>query len=393
MFFLWYNKQKLVFYFMDRHTKIICTIGPASEKPQTIKNLMKNGMDVARLNFAYGSYDWHKKVIKIIRNTAKKMNRPIAIIEDVRGVYEKRHRKDIEFGIKNNVDYIALSYVRTEEDVLELRRIIKSKIDKKKGAEPDIIAKIEMPQAIKNFKSILKASDGIMVARGDLGVETPIEGVPILQKEIAEKCILATKPVIVATQMLLSMTEKTKPTRAEVSDVANAVVDHADAVMLSEETSIGKHPIQAVKMMSKIIKRAEDSPFDNLEHGFLGDGNKSVPTAIADAAHELSKYVEAKAIVAATASGFTAKMVARHRPENFVIMATNDEKVYHKMALIWGVSPYIIPYCETLDALLQKAVHLVINKGIAKKKDRIVIVTGQPVGAEENMNLVKAHTI
>ncbi len=379
-------------FFMEKHTKIICTIGPASEDPKILKKLMQEGMNAARLNFAYGSYSWHKKAIDNIRKIAKELNKPIAIIEDVRGVYEERHRKDIEFGVKNNVDYIALSYVRTEEDVLELRRIIKSKT--KKGVEPpDIIAKIEMPQAVKNFNKILKVSDGVMIARGDLGIETPIEGVPVLQKEMAEKCILAVKPVIVATQMLLSMTEKNKPTRAEVSDVANAVVDHADAVMLSEETSIGKYPVDAVKMMNKIIERTEDSPFDDLEHGFLGDSHKSIPTAIAEAAHELSKNTGAKAIVAATASGFTAKMIARHRPENTVVMATSSEKVYHKMALIWGVSPYIIPYCDSLDELLQKAVLLVVNKGIAQEKDRIVIVTGQPIGVEENMNLVKVHTI
>ena len=255
---------------MESETKIIATIGPASEKKEVISELVKHHMDIARLNFSWGNYEWFANVIKNIRECATEQNRNVQIIQDLSGprvqdndghhyggneeqdVMTEKDTENLDFGIKQNVDYIALSFVGKAKDVIELKKLIKEK-----GGEQKVIAKIERKIAFENLDSIIKETDAIMVARGDLGNEFPLEEIPFIQHEIIQKCKEAGKMVIVATQMLLSMENNPTPTRAEVSDVAYAILDGADGVMLSEESAKGKHPIEAIAMMEKISLVAE----------------------------------------------------------------------------------------------------------------------------------------
>lgn len=368
-----------------KRTKIVATIGPSSSDEKTLEKMIKSGVNVCRLNFAYGTFESHEKTIKDIRRIAKNLNQSVGILQDIRGIVG-RPKEDLLLGIKNNVDYIALSFIKSPRDIINLKKIIKNK-------PIQVIAKIETPDAVKNFDAILKISDGIMVARGDLGIQMPQEKVPIIQKQIIEKSIRAAKPVIVATQMLSSMVLSSKPTRAEVSDVANAVIDHTDAVMLSEETTKGEHPIKVVQVMRRIIEQMEKTGYDDLPHRFLGDESTSVSYALANATHELAKALSIKAIVAATISGFTAKLISHHRPEHRLIVTTNDTKVYNQLSLVWGVEPYLIPKCENFDQLIDHAIALVKKEKIADKGDKIVIVMGQPFEQRERMNIVKVSEL
>lgn len=368
-----------------KRTKIVATIGPSSSDEKILEKMIKSGVNVCRLNFAYGTFDSHEKVIKNIRKISEKLNQSVAILQDIRGIVG-RPKEDLLFGIKNDIDYIALSFIKSPIDVVNLKKIIKNK-------PIQIIAKIETPDAVKNFDDILELSDGIMVARGDLGIQMPQERVPIIQKQIVEKCIRASKPVIVATQMLSSMVVSSKPTRAEVSDVANAVIDHTDAVMLSEETTKGEHPVQVVQVMKKIIEEVEKSNYDDLPHRFLRDESRSISHALANTAHELAKAVSAKAVVAATISGATAKLISHHRPEHRLIVTTNDLKVFRQLALVWGVEPYLIPKSENFDQLINHAIALVKREKIAGKGDKIIIVMGQPLNKKEEMNIVKVSEL
>jgi pyruvate kinase len=249
--------------------QIIATIGPASKNPAILKKMIEHQMDAVRLNFSHGTYKEHAKYIKTIKEVAKKTNRRIPIIQDLSGPREKtakghrlakkikkiiteKDKKDLKFGLEQNIDYVAMSYVVSAKNIIELRSLMK-----KYGRIKPIIAKIERKEAIKNIDEIIKISDAIMVARGDLGQEMPIEKVPFIQHLIINKCKTVKKPVITATQMLFSMMENEMPTRAEVSDVAHAILDGSDAVMLSEETAIGKYPIEAVAVMERIVLESE----------------------------------------------------------------------------------------------------------------------------------------
>ena len=255
---------------MESLTKIIATIGPASDTKEIISEMIKHRMDIARLNFSWGTYDWHSSIIKNIREESLKNNINIPIIQDLAGprvqegsehhfggkdnqeVITEKDIKDLSFGIEQNVDYIALSFVGSANDIIELRKLIKEK-----GGNQKIISKIERKLAYENLSEIIKESDAIMVARGDLGNEFPLEEIPFIQHHIIQECKKAGKMVIVATQMLLSMVENKNPTRAEVSDVAYAILDGANGVMLSEESAKGKYPVEAVTMMEKIALVAE----------------------------------------------------------------------------------------------------------------------------------------
>lgn len=475
-----------------KRTKIIATIGPASEKRSILIQLAKEGMDVARLNFSHGDFSWHKEAIKNIREVSREIKRPIGIIADLQGprirtigrrevkvkkgeivLVVGRNRKltkkssrqkvifldlpeaekfakagnDIliedgliklsilkkdkeclycrvendgaikvrkgvnipgistklgaltiqdkevlSFALSKDVDFIAMSFVRNAKEIKNLQNLIRKKIiDKKKL--PQVIAKIERREAVKNFEEILKVSDAIMIARGDLGIEMPQEEIPILQKEMTIKALRAGKPVIVATQMLDSMIRNPRPTRAEVTDVSNAVIDHADAVMLSGETAGGKYPIESVRIMRKIIEKTEESPFDDLEHGFLGDAKMSVSSAIAQSAHELVKDSKAKAIVAASVSGFTARIIARHRPEQRIFVMTNSEKTHNQLTLVWGAESFVLPDCRNLDELLNKSIATLKKNKLLKLKDKVVIVAGRPHMKKERMSLVKVEEI
>ncbi|OHA62592.1 MAG: pyruvate kinase [Candidatus Wildermuthbacteria bacterium GWA2_46_15] len=470
-----------------KKTKIVCTIGPASQSAKIIKELLIAGMDVARLNLSHGDYASHTKLINTLRSQARVLKKPLALMADLQGLklrvgeikdalvlkkndkvmlsykkmpgksflplqvdiskfLKKEHRiliddgqvelrvekvargiifarvfvggkiishkglnlpdskvslsaltdkdkKDLLFALKMGVDMIALSFVAGVKDLETVKKIIyKNRL--KKNEEPWLVAKIERPEAVKNFDGILKVADAIMVARGDLGVEMEPSQVPIIQKNIIKDCLRSAKPVIVATQMLDSMIRNPRPTRAEVSDVANAVVDHTDAVMLSGETANGKYPVEAVKMMARIVAETEVSPYDDLPANFLGDDKHSVVASVANTAYRMAREVGAKALVGATLSGLTARMLARQRPqESDIIIFTNSTVVYRKMALVWGVRQFLMPTCKTLDELVNKSMALVKKEKLVKKGEKIVLVTGSPVGIRENLNLCEIRTI
>jgi len=295
-----------------------------------------------------------------------------------------KDKEDLLFGISQGVDYIALSFVRTADDVYATRRFIRNA-----GASIPIIAKIEKPEAIRNLEDIIDTADGIMVARGDLGVEVSPEHVPLLQKRIIRACNEAEKPVITATQMLESMIESSQPTRAEASDVANAILDGTDCVMLSGETAVGKHPVQAVDVMARIAERAETWLAPLPPDGRIAGINESV----AHAACRTAQEQQVRAIVTFTQSGTTALLVSKHRPYADIIAPTPFEHVARKLALYWGVIPVILKPKGRTDAMIAGVETIMLRKGLAKKQDIIVITAGVPVGVAGSTNMMKVHQV
>ena len=469
-----------------RRTKIVCTIGPASETVEKLKGLMLAGMNVARLNFSHGIYEEHLARIKSVRQAAGELGKNIGLLldtkgpeirtgimkngeinliqdkqitittEDVEGTEERfsvsykklpedvsvgsrimlddgliglrvdeingseilctitnggilSNRKgvnvpgvevklpylndkdveDIKFGIKHQFDFIAASFIRNAEDVLAIRRILEDN-----NAEIDIIAKIESEQGVNNLDGILKVVDGVMVARGDLGVEIPTEEVPIVQKHIIELCNQAGKPVITATQMLDSMIRNPTPTRAEATDVANAIFDGTDAVMLSGETAIGKYPIQAVEMMSKIAIRAEEAMcYDEWLELKAGASMRSATDAISYATCTTARNLGVSAIITSTQSGSTARMISKYRPKAPVVAATPKAEVIRKLALSWGIQPLLIKETNNTDEMFEAAIEVSLAAGAIKCGDLVVITAGVPVGVPGTTNLLKVHTV
>lgn len=473
-----------------KRTKIVATIGLATNSKEKIKELIEAGMNLARINFSHGDHKANGKLIGYIKELRQEMKIPIGIIADLQGprirtivdeelnmekgetilvgdvslgdekldgkyfildwpniikgieinneiliedglmkvkviskeekylktevvnggvvknhkginipdinleggAFTKKDEVDLEFAISQDVDFVALSFVSNAQDILN----VKNSIEKISGSTknlPQVIAKIERKEAIKNIDEIIEATDAIMVARGDLGIEMDESRVVLYQKEIIGKCLRLAKPVIVATQMLNSMIENPRPTRAEVSDVSNAVIDHTDAVMLSGETASGKYPTHSVEIMNNIIKNTEESPFDDLIHGFLGDKKNSDSAAIAHSAHELQKDTQARAIVVASVSGFTARMISRHRPECPLFVMTNSEKTHEQLSLVWGVESFVLSNCETMDELIDKSIEILKDKKLVEKKDRLIIVAGRPHADKEHMSLVKIEEV
>lgn len=478
-----------------KRTKIVATIGPATSSKEKIRQLVKEGMNVARINFSHGDQASNGRLIDTIMQVRKQSKKPVGIMADLQGprirtlvdddieikkdelvgVYDpstakhaksesglpakiigldwakiindiaigndiliedgllritvvdkkkhfllakvveggtvKNHKgvnipdaklkvgaitrkdeQDLRFALKKEVDFVALSFVSNAREIVKTREKIKRILGRSEEL-PLIIAKIERKEAIKNIVEIIKTADAIMVARGDLGIELDESRVVIYQKEIIARCLRMARPVIVATQMLNSMIENPRPTRAEVSDVSNAVIDHTDSVMLSGETANGKYPVEAVKVMHAIIRNTEKSPFDTLEHGFLGDKKHSVSSSIAHSAHELQKDTKAVAIVAASVSGFSARMVARHRSEKPFYVMTNNEKTHYKLSLVWGIKSFVLPECRTLDELIDRSVQTLKKGKWIKPKDRIIIVAGRPNIVKEHMSLVKVEEV
>ncbi|MFC1632570.1 pyruvate kinase [Patescibacteria group bacterium] len=291
-----------------------------------------------------------------------------------------KDKKDLLFGLKNDVDYIGLSFVRTPQDVKDLRKLI----DKHKPTNtiaPKIIAKIERAEALKNIDTIIEEVDGVMVARGDLGVETSLAEVPLHQKMIIRKARLAHKPVIVATQMLASMEDHPRPTRAEVSDVANAVIDHADATMLSGESATGKYPIKTVQTMANIIKQTEDSPFDNLET-IASTRVLHESASLAVLATQLTKTEDIAAIVVATQSGFSARAIASNRPELPIIALTPHQRIANQLQLSWGVYPVVIDFIGSKRRLLDHLLKEIRTRKLVVPGRKVVLVGGldEPLG-------------
>lgn len=470
-----------------KKTKIVCTIGPATENEKTLGELVSAGMNVMRLNFSHGDFAEHQVRVDNIRKIIKKTGKPIAILQDLAGpkirigefekglivlkegakfilttdkimgneervhinypllpkevkigdhillhdgkkalivteikgndvickvtvggeIKDKRgvnlpdsnlsissvtekDKEDLKFGIKNNVDYFALSFVRRPEDIAELRSILeKAKCDAR------IIAKIETPQALKNIDEIIKLTDGIMVARGDLAVEIPAEDVPLVQKMLIQKCNQAGKPVITATQMLESMIKSPVPTRAEVSDVANAILDGTDAVMLSEETTLGDYPVKAVQMMSRIAERTEKDPHyrDLVISRRYSDPIKRTSDALGNGAIEVAKESGAKIIVALTDRGFAARLISRYKPEQKILALTPNEKTRNWLALSYGCVSVVCKKFGQINEVIKEAKSLVLKNKLAKAGDKIIIVFGMPLGKSGGTNSLIVETL
>ncbi len=479
-----------------KRTKIVCTIGPTSNTEKILSQLIRAGLNVARLNFSHGTYAEHAKVINLIRKLSKKFDQPITILQDLQGprirlgilpadgialkiknkvilstaartkfcatplilpvTYDKLHldvkagqkilisdglielkvlkvkgkeiecvvidggtvyshkgmnfpetklaiatisdkdKKDLDFGIKSGVDMVAMSFVRSAQDVLDLKKMIRKlelKYQGKKAFPTQVIVKVEKREAVKNFNQILAATDAVMVARGDLGIEMPAADVPLVQKMIIEKCLEQAKPVIVATQMLDSMIRNPRPTRAEVSDVANAVIDHTDAVMLSGETAEGKYPVDAVMTMARICERTERSKYNDLDLRKMFLDKLHVDDAISSSANLLAKDLKSKAILVASITGFTGRMVSRYRPELPIFVSTNNEKVRRQLNLSWGVIPFVLPKCQTIEALVHQALTYIKHKNYTKAGDKVIIIAGFPLGKSGNVNWIKIQEI
>ncbi len=297
----------------------------------------------------------------------------------------EKDREDVKFGVEVGVDLIALSFVRKAEDVLELKGLLK-----KLGKEIPVIAKIEKPEAVKNIDSILRVSDGIMVARGDLGVELPIEKVPVIQKQLIRKANEAGKPVITATQMLKSMVDLPVPTRAEVTDIANAVLDGTDALMLSEETAVGKYPVKVIRTMAKVAREAEKiypyKRYTELPADTLQD-------SLAKSACNLSREVKVKAIVPFTRSGATALAVAKFRPPVPIYAVTHDVETFRRLNLVWGVEPLLTVPAESTDKIIARSIEAAKERKLVKKGDRIIVLAGAPTGVPGTTNLLKVVTV
>lgn len=468
----------------SRHSKIVCTIGPATRSPRMIRKLLQAGMDVARLNFSHSNHDEHAASIAMLREAAMEMKKPIAILADLQGpkirtgalagggtvllrpgqrfvittakvlgdstrvsttfhpmprevkrgdrillsdglielrVEATKHnevicqvanggvlgehkginlpgvdlhvpaltdkdRVDLRFALAQGADYIAASFVRRAEDV----KLAKAQV-KRAGKDTPVIAKLEKPEAIENLDEILLASDGVMVARGDLGVEMSPECVPVVQKNIIARAREHRRPVITATQMLESMTENPRPTRAEASDVANAIFDGSDAVMLSAETATGKYPVDAVQMMARIIEEAEASV-----HEFprpAGTERLKVAETIAELVCHASKELHMKLIAVFTHSGFTARLVSRYRPLVPIVAFSPEANTRRRMALLWGVMPRRIVDLKTMDALPALAEKRLLEERMVKKGDVIALVAGTPMGIRGTTNTMKLHVI
>jgi len=465
------------------HTKIIATIGPASCKRSILKEMLRAGVSVFRLNFSHGTHTEHGRVIRTLRELGRRSGTCFAIVQDLQGpkirvgrlkdgaallkrgnevvittrsvVGDSSHfsisyrtfpddvkqgdrvllqdgtielkvlskddgavrcrvitggllgeragvnlpgvdvssaaltakdRKDLAFGIKHGVDYIALSFVRRASDILLLKREIA-----KLGADVPVIAKIEKPEAVKHLNAILDASDAVMVARGDLAVETSLARVPVLQKHIIEMANRVGKPCITATQMLESMAERPNPSRAEASDVANAVYDGTDAVMLSNETSVGKYPIRAVKVMIRIIKCAERDILRRKTQ-LIEMSTRNFAEATADAACSAAIELSAKAIIVFTESGLTARRIAMRRPPARIIAFSPNESVRRRLALVWGVIPLPIRRARNTEQLLRTAQSAILERHMLRKGDVVVTVAGT-TSLSGATNVMKLHRI
>jgi pyruvate kinase len=302
----------------------------------------------------------------------------------------EKDKADIEFGIQSGIDFIAASFVRTAEDVMAIREVLKQN----QAEHIQIISKIENREGINNINDIIGISDGIMVARGDLGVEVPAEELPLIQKEIIRKCNKVGKPVITATQMLDSMIRNPRPTRAEVTDIANAILDGTDAIMLSGETAAGKYPLESVETMSQIARKTEEA-IDYVK--LLLDRNReteaTVTDAISHATCNIAMSLDASAILTATSSGHTARMVSKFRPKQPIIATTTDERVRRRLCLSWGVYSVLLHSVESTDDLIDKSVSKSLEHGRVKEGDLVVITAGIPVGVGGTTNLIKAHVV
>jgi len=299
--------------------------------------------------------------------------------------FTKKDREDLIFGINHKVDWVAMSFVASAADLRPARALLK-----RRGPHAMLVAKIEKRQAIYNLSEIVEASDGVMVARGDLGVEVALDRVPILQKRIIRMCNVAGRPVITATQMLESMLENPRPTRAEVSDIANAVLDGTDALMLSGETAVGRHPVAAARIMARTAARAESQiDFDAIRLKHAGAFAENPTEAIAEAACIIAHDLRARAIITSTSSGFTARMVSKHRPASPIIAVSSHLATCRQMCLMWGVTPVIVQRSRDTDEMFERAIAGALKSGLVRRGGLVVITAGVRVGAPGQTSLVR----
>ncbi|ROQ92088.1 pyruvate kinase [Desulfosoma caldarium] len=465
----------------QRRTKIVCTIGPASQSKDVLRELVRAGMDVARINLSHGDHESHALTIRALRDVAAEEGKDIGILQDLGGPkirlgqvpegervlavgevvrlipgqigsgadlavqypylledvavgerilladglvelqvtakdrdalqcrvvvggvihshkgvnlpssslripsFTEKDRQDLLFGLEHGVDFVGLSFIRHERDVAPVREMLQT-VDPK----PMVIAKIEKPQALDRLDAILDSVDGVMVARGDLGVETPLYEVPVIQKKIIQAARDRAKPVITATQMLRSMISSPRPTRAETTDVANAVLDGTDAVMLSEETAMGSYPVEAVRMLDRIAVTAEKYMFDTTHHiGLTSAALPGMSAAISEAVLSLANALPTAAIIASTASGQTARLVSRLRPRTPIVGFTHAPATVRQLCLSWGVYPVLVPRCDDTDTLFAMARQWAMDHGVARRGDVLVLTAGVPVGQSGTTNMVK----
>ncbi len=465
-----------------RRTKMVCTMGPATSQPAVLEEMIREGLDICRLNFSHGTHEEHQETLNLIRDINFRLQTNVGVLVDLQGpkirigkmekpfpiqagdeVFLSTHHKeqngnilpmvyetfardvnpgdmvlvddgkvdlrvietdknhlvklkvvtgsaigskkgvnlpftkislpsitpkdwlDVEFAIKNQVEWIALSFVRTAEEVQDLKTFLK-----KRGCISRVISKIEKPEALENIDAIIQTSDAIMVARGDLGVEIPMEEVPFWQKSIVRKCNMAAKPVIVATQMMESMIENARPTRAETNDVANAVLDGADALMLSGETSVGKYPVEVVRSMQKIMDSMEGEEqiyFRNMQV------DKSSPTWVNDAvcmnAVRLSQEIGASALVAMTRSGYTAFHLSKCRPQAPIYIFSDNRAILNQLNLLWGVTAFYYDGFVSTDETIADLARFLKDKGLLKIGEFVVNTASMPMHARKLTNMVK----
>jgi pyruvate kinase len=466
-----------------RRAKIVCTMGPAVESAEKVAQLIKAGMNMARLNLSHGAQAQHQSQLETVRKAAAEAGVPVAILVDLQGpkirlgkfshgphelargdvftittddiegtknrvgttykglpgdckagdriliddgrvtvevtsvtktdvvtkvidpgfvsnnkginlpgvavsvpALSEKDIEDLRWGLNAGADFIALSFVRSAEDIKDVHRIMKEE-----GIHVPVIAKIEKPQAVTNLVEIVAAFDGIMVARGDLGVELPIEDVPLVQKHCIELARDAAKPVIVATQMLDSMITNSRPTRAEATDCANAILDGADALMLSGETSIGEHAIEAVETMARIIQRTEEGGLDRIRP--IINSPRTKGGAITKAATEVGAIIEAKYLVAFTQSGDSARRMSRLRSPIPILAMTPEVGTYNRLALTWGVEPVITEMVKHTDEMVKQVDTVLIESGRAKKGENVMIVAGSPPGIPGSTNAMRVHIV
>ena len=462
-----------------KRTKIVCTLGPASEKEEVLRELMKSGLNVCRMNFSHGSHEEHKGRMDLVKKLREELGQPTAILLDTKGpeirtgqfgvpevfleegqtftvtmkdvmgnkdmctvsykglandvkagdtiliddglvgltvkeingddivcevqnsgivknhkgvnvpgvkvnlpAITEKDRSDIEFGIEQGIDFIAASFVRKVSDVLAIREIL----EENNADHIKIISKIENQEGVDNLDEIIAVSDGIMVARGDLGVEIPTEEIPVVQKLMIKKCNEAGKPVITATQMLDSMMRNPRPTRAEVTDVANAIYDGTDAIMLSGETAAGKYPVEAVRTMATIAKRAEETMKNKRD---MINKSKNVTDAISYATCTTAMDLEARAILSSTSSGHTARMVSKFRPDCTIIATTSHESVRRQLSLTWGVLPVIREKSTNTDQVIVNSIEAAKAANYVSENDVVVITAG----GNGTTNLIKVETV
>jgi pyruvate kinase len=319
--------------------------------------------------------------------------RSAPLTEVVSSAVTPKDRKDAIFALNQGVDFLALSFVRSAGDVQELRSLIQE--ERQDELLPGIVAKIEKKEALSEFDTILEAADAVMVARGDLGVEVPTQEIPLYQKEIIHKCNYVGKPVITATQMLQSMIDHPRPTRAEASDVANAILDGTDAVMLSAETATGRYPLPSVEMIQKIAKsvegkmpsRLDEVKFEEITH------RHPVTDAIGEATRTIARDLNARLVATSTWTGYTARQVARERPKQPIVAFTPNEAICRQLALTWGVIPVLVPPYQSTDEMIQVMEDRILSLGLAKKGELVVVTGGLPVGGGGKTNFVKVHCL